>query len=270
MPTRVAVLAAAVTILTVGTMFLVGKFYLPSGHRFQTLDTVDVEIANVRRLIVARRPYIAHESDLKKAMLLADMVHHAVAVENVPWVHFSDLDWTFHSAMEGKQGHLCQGITFVYMTALRAFGIESRFIGRFEKNAVTQPPVTSHASTEVLIDGRWIAIDPTFHFTIRNMSGERIGWLEAREEHFSGYPIAFIDEGASPNHSFMAQYGGNAGFVGVLNLMSVGPSRVSDSDRRPGEWDGMIRYDDGSPTSNVIHFSGVYERIAHRGKSVAQ
>src|SRR3546814_4787010 len=87
-------------------------------------------------------------------------------------------------------GGSCGTLTIVYLALLKSFDIEARYVGMF-KEAVNAPdPVISHASVEAFIEGRWIALDPTFNVSIWS-GGERIGWEDARslvlrsEEHTS-------------------------------------------------------------------------------------
>src|SRR5690606_34487360 len=64
--------------------------------------------------------------------------------------------------------HSCQGVNIVFRVMLTAFGFQTRSIGLYAD--VEQSPgeiIESHASTDVLVNGRWQAQDATFNISLR-------------------------------------------------------------------------------------------------------
>ena len=231
------------------------------GNDDGSMENVDVEINNVRITVLEEYPEILNLQPLQKALYLLDLVHNEVKYGKRAWNQFEDLDGTLFDALYSEGSHLCQGLSFIYMTALRAFGIDSRYVGMFRTNVDAPTPVRSHASVEALIDSHWIAFDPTHNFTIRTRNGTRIGWASARDEYLAGRIIQFSNEGSRPGRHIHDDWDSEQELMDLMKFMVLGPSRLSEPEALPDRWDGQIVYLDGT-TFNTMNYTGVYSRLA--------
>lgn len=223
-------------------------------------EPAEVELANVREMILAERPDLAKADDMTMALTLRDMVYKRVPLKpTAPGFLFSDLDRTVYlSLFDDEYGHACGGLTITYMAALKAFGIKARYVGLFQVVDDAPRPVNSHASVEAFIDGRWIAMDPTFNVSIKQ-NGRHVGWTEAKADLTS---VSFDSDG----YSLLPRRTINEYPVPVSELirfMIFGPSLNTEIVTLP-QWNGVITYADGAPFDqrHSLVAGAVYAKLA--------
>jgi hypothetical protein len=90
-----------------------------------------------------------------------------------------------------EHGHICGGLAQMYMLVCEAFGIPSRYAGLF---AGTGEGDGSHASVEVFLKGKWVAMDPTFNVAFKE-GNAYIGYERLRELFEAGKPCTFTSGG---------------------------------------------------------------------------
>ena len=224
-------------------------------------ESVDIELVNVRELLLGSLPGLEGAEPLDQALEVNRLLHESIPLSKGRGVDFEDFDHTMWSAITGRQGHLCQGLSFIYMTALKSLGIESRFVGMYQDAQDAPSPVTSHASVDVLVDGQWIALDPTYNMSIRDATGQMIGWATARQRYLAGRPVFFTDEGGMSGRTFIENYGSPEAFVGVFSFMALGPSVSVDAEILPADWDGVIHYEQGR-VFDAANFGRIYAKLA--------
>lgn len=213
--------------------------------RAQYLDTSN-DFANIKRMNGHLVPGIDSMSDFDKAVALRNMLHTRVPVA----VPNKDRSWKRmyreyrRAIMDPAFGHICGGLQKLYMAALKAHGIRSRRVSMFVTVSDATDPLHSHATVDVFLDGRWIAMDPTYNFSLRH-DGQQIGWLDAADLLESGHRVSVETEG----HQILERYatlhlteplGGSKNFLtAFLNYITIGPYM------RPATWDGYVRFKDG-------------------------
>lgn len=203
-------------------------------------------IANIAHLNAILVPGIEALPDLEKALKLKNLLHTRVPVrmprQKPSWKHIAR---EYRRAVfDQSTGHICGGLQFLYMAALEAHGIRSRRVSLFVKVDGATDPLWSHASVEAFIDGKWIAIDPTFNFTFRH-DGRHVGWIETADLVDAGELVEVDTNGHStlPRYESLnlsAPLGDDRNFLKLfLNFISIGPFM------HPDTWDGYVRMKDG-------------------------
>lgn len=230
------------------------------------------ELANVEKMLLAVAPGLADVPPLRRALILRELVYRRVPLRRTATgFNFRDLDSAVYLAVfDDDYGHICRGLVNTYLTILRAFDIPARNIGIYNNATDAPNPVTSHASVEVFINGEWVAMDPTFNFSVHDSAGRRIGWQEARRAIQAGKPIRFDDDGYGtlPKRSLMEYAKGNiANFTSTMNYLTFGPALVAGkriaAQKLPPQWDGVVRYRNGRKADvEASASSWVYEALA--------
>lgn len=195
---------------------------------YDARDDRRTELANIRAMF----PDVSG-TDLERALAIRDAVHTRTRIGNSPAGYDRrNLDQFVYLAVEDPDsGFLCQGISDVYVLVMEAFGIQTRRVDLYAKSKNAPTPVKSHATVEVKIDGRWIAVDPTYAFSIFH-DGQRIDWTEAREIMLSGGKVDFRHDGVKPK-------------IPRIELSRVVRFLVKPDKVLPADWDGVIRYANG-------------------------
>lgn len=136
----------------------------------------EIETQNkmIRELVEITEPSIVGKSGLDLALSLATFVHHKneLISENPRFIVVSRFENLFLLLNDPTYGHICGGLAITSMDLLRAYGFQVRLV---QMLAVA---VDGHVAIEVLIDNRWIAIDPSFNAVFKNDQGELIGYKE--------------------------------------------------------------------------------------------
>jgi len=123
-------------------------------------------------------PSLAQITDrLNLAIALRDWVNHRFrlgAGAITPWVT-EDAYTRFMAAIVYRtQSILCQGVQIVFADVLNAFGLAARYVSLFA------PDGNNHATTEVAIAGRWIAMDATFDVSFVSPAGRYLNYAQLR------------------------------------------------------------------------------------------
>lgn len=79
-----------------------------------------------------------------------------------------------HHHVAQKNGTLCGGMAFLYAEALRRNGVPAR---ELQLNSQLFGGNDTHVTVDVLIDNRWVVIDPTFHIVFEQ-DGRRMSASE--------------------------------------------------------------------------------------------
>lgn len=230
-------------------------------------------LANIRAAAIRLAPALEKAtSHLHTALILRDMIHHSVPLGLTPddasWI---EIDRTFYeSAFERKYGHECGGRVLLYLAALRAFGVQARYVGLFSAVEDVDPATTFvHASTEVLIDGKWIAFDAHYNISLRDSYNRMLGWQDAQGLLAAGEPVYSVSDGLKVRREttlsyYMAKYGTD--LSGLTRYMIVGIEHDEDEAEAvaaDGEWSGVLEYVDGTSFDVIGSAQGeVYRNLA--------
>lgn len=231
---------------------------------YDAREPLAVELANVRQIALAMEPNLSGMEPLPRALALRDLVYRKVPVKPAPTgFDYNNLDKAvFLELSNDEYGDICGGLSIVYLTLLKAFDIEARYVGMFKEVTEATDPVVSHASVDVLLDGEWIALDPTFNFSIW-AEGQRIGWEAARERALANDPITFASDGYAilPGRNV---YDYSDPLPDSMDFMILAPVGESALTTLPEQWDGSIRYASGNTFDQrqSLYSSPVYVRLA--------
>ena len=77
----------------------------------------------------------------------------------------------------------CTGMAILYQNTLAAVGLPSRTV-RLQRNI--RDFYDAHVTVEVLIDGKWVIMDPSFNVTFENPEGELLSAQEIKTLFFKG------------------------------------------------------------------------------------
>ena len=208
---------------------------------------VSQHLAEIRTVAKLVTPALKTEkSALAVALLLRNQVHRAAPLtdDGVVGAGNEELDdWSrFYTAsiLERTRGNRCNGKAILYLLALRAFGIEARMVALYGSDKADKE-VPSHAVVDVRVDGRWIALDPTYDVSFRDQQGHYLGW-EAVIGRLREGKVVVLDHDGMPTLSRPGQlaYEDHADFA-LLGPWQGGAARSLNP-----AWDGKIRYADGT------------------------
>lgn len=232
------------------------------------------DLKAIRALAEMLEPRLSQQRDqLQTALLLRNMLHHRVNLHSAKFegYDFTDLDATFaRSVLNPAYGHLCGGISIQFIAALRAFGIPARKVGMYPAASDLDDIAISHASVDVLINGRWVAMDPTFNTAFKNDRGEYIGWFDVRHTlRNGGRVVETPDEFTPKKNTTFEQYLAetHSTLLEVTKFMNAAPylnGKTEEAIVAPPEWDGVLRYRNKS-VYNVLQADsvGVYWLLAN-------
>jgi hypothetical protein len=250
---------------------LIGILLVTSGGQAREATR---ELAEIRVAATLVSPQLASlQSPLMIALALRDQVYRAGLPpgSGVPPLTTADLDnWSEAyrlSHITRERSNACNGKSILYMLALRAFGIQSRMVA-FYATEVAGIPVWSHASVDVLIDGRWIAMDPTFNVALKDGSGMYLSWTAAVMRVREGAPVIPHSDGKTLLRGYtLGDYSKTYGAdLQVLSkFVLLGPWDKGDAESLNPDWDGKIRYIDGAVFDAWGSLnSDFYKRVAGR------
>ncbi|WP_193366973.1 transglutaminase domain-containing protein [Pelagibius marinus] len=231
---------------------------------YDAVRPLETELANVRRIALDIEPQLDSMEPLSAALALRDMVYRKVPVQAPPaGFDYSNLDRSvFLELTDENFGDICGGLSIVYLTLLKSFGIEARYVGMFKEVVNAADPVTSHASVEAFIGGQWIALDPTFNFSIW-AEDERIGWEEAQIRVLAGKSLTFASDGYAilPGRSV---YDYSDPLPETMKFMIFAPTPRTELRTLPVEWGGRIAYANGKQfdQGNSLTRNSVYVKLA--------
>lgn len=231
---------------------------------YDAQEPAAVELANVRQIALSLNPDLEALEPLSVALAIRDMIYRRVPIELPPTgFDYSNLDRAvFLELTDPRFGDICGGLSIIYVALLQAFDIEARYVGMFTEAVNAPDPVISHASVEAFIDGRWIALDPTFNFSV-HFAGRRIGWQEARALTLAGQTVAFESDG------YEIRPGGSVydypdPLTEALEFMIFAPTARTALQKLPADWDGVIRYANGHEANQhtLLTQAPVYLKLA--------
>jgi Transglutaminase-like superfamily len=145
----------------------------------------EAEMQAVRSMSIEVEPRLKDEKNPSRiALLLRNAMHWRIPflrdTKKLQTYNWMDIGETYRKSLfDSQYGHACGGRAIQYLAALRAFGIPARKVGFLTEVENARNPVDAHATVEVLIDGKWIAMDPHFNFSLADENGELIGWVDA-------------------------------------------------------------------------------------------
>lgn len=187
----------------------------------------------------------------------------AVLWERVPLGQSDVDDWTDLPRIVGDavngDSHLCLGMAAIYQAALSAFEVPNRHVQLYDE---VSPLQNGHNSVEVLVDGAWIGMDPTFN-TEFHISGKPVGYTEVRRAcRESPAQLSFhspspqINPQRKPTHSSYYTY------CDLTAFLAIGPSRTGEESAfYPENWDGVLVQDGGPFDINRQLTEGVPWRL---------
>lgn len=99
-----------------------------------------------------------------------------------------DDDRTFVSVLDiiDRKAGLCLEHSILFTTLARAVGIPAREVNGLVYAGGDPPTFGAHAWNEVVIDGRWVAVDPCWREREPNLSHIRLGLSPKPEQFFNG------------------------------------------------------------------------------------
>lgn len=142
-------------------------------------------------------------------------------------------------------GGICGDMQYMGNHAFGAYDILSRNVAMFQNVDYKAGYTNNHASNEVFVDGKWMAVDLTFGFYFDG----RLSWEEARERYLSGQTVGIIkiDGGRQTFESYSVPLKDLVKFM----VIETCPGEDDYCLYSPsGDWDGTIQLSESAPLSN--------------------
>jgi hypothetical protein len=142
--------------------------------------------------------------------------------------------------------HLCSGLAYIFAIALTSFGIPVRLVCLFDS---TESACNNHATTEVLVNGKWIAADPSFNVMFTDSNGCYLGYTDLlttdyRVKQFPTQPGRSLKEYYMPIEPY-------------LNYIYIQSTNISKEIVYPEKWDAKI----DNKTIKVLPHNGWYKLV---------
>lgn len=111
--------------------------------------------------------------NLENALIMTDFVFKRTKLQNSP-LDFYEYGpaGNLERILSGEIGHICQGLAITLSDVLTAYGYAARTVGLFSDGP------DNHVVTEVIIDGRWVLLDPSFNAYFVGDDGHALGVSE--------------------------------------------------------------------------------------------
>lgn len=228
------------------------------------------QLVELKAHIVKRHPKILEQkTDFDRAVFLRNVVYRDVPMKPTPTGFVFDEPFeAWKTSTKGRAGHVCGGLSILYMQALKAFGLQSRQIGMFASVNEKEAPLDSHVSVDVFADGRWVAMDPTFNISLRGADGRPLSWEEARAEMLAKRGVDATDngQGVKKKRSVARYY---IGLDELVRYMVVGIAPEIEKPRPLDGWDCRLSYKE-RPDYDYCGSaaSGTY-RLIHKARAPA-
>jgi hypothetical protein len=135
---------------------------------------------------------------------------------------------------EGNRRFLCGGMGWVLYHMLPEVGIPARVVALATEYAASgRYPHDTHVAVEAYIDGRWIAVDPTFNASFR-CAGRYRSFAELRECWRNDQPIRVVEGKLLPDRS-IAEYKQEEGrrYLDHLYGLHYDPRQVAGRNETP-------------------------------------
>lgn len=229
----------------------------------------------IRQLAMNIDPRFSESMDTTQlALTLRDHIYKKVPLKMTSSGYpFSDFFEAYQRAViNPEEGHICGGLSIAYLILLEAFGIPGRYVGIFEGTQNVPISINSHASVDVFLGGRWVALDPTFNVSFQDENGHRLGWIDVRERYLANRHMTISTDGFKivPDRD-IKKYPVSMKNL-VRNLVAL-PARAGFGDSLvmhgliilPTDWDGVIRYSNGEEydTKSNANEGSLYYRLSH-------
>lgn len=196
------------------------------------------ELAEIKFDMTVRNPNLWRLEGRKLVTAIQQLAHEKIRVGSSPGDLEGSLFETYQSAVvSGTTSYSCQGLNLIFRAMLTAFGIPNRTVQFYaEKEQHPGQIVVSHSTADVLIEGKWEAIDATFNFHLEDAGGRRLNWEEAYGLRKQGKPFSVVSDNGSRASDPLAA----AGVVldRDLNYLAIIGREIV---LRPEDWDGTYR-----------------------------
>lgn len=150
------------------------------------------DLERLRAYILRRFPQIAdYQDEARMALYLLALVTNRVRCAGpTPDIDFENVMALVHDAVVSRvASHTCGGMTIIYLILARAFGLKARFVGMFDAVEDIGPDNESHCACDVLIGGRWHAMEPTYNVSFQTQRGQPLGWRQVRSAMERGVQV---------------------------------------------------------------------------------
>lgn len=236
-------------------------------------DPKAVELANIKSMILRREPRFSGLQGVDLAIALRDYVYWNLPVRlpNGSSPSYYDFDnYVYTSLYDNQSGALCGGLALNYLMITKAFGMQSRYVGIYNRVIDAPTPVYSHAGVEVFLDNKWIIMDPTWNFSVTDLEGNFLGWSDVRDMRGDITSLIFTENGMETAATFSGStaartldtyFSDISELTNIVNFLSYAGSGISSPLLTPQKWDGQIRYADES-TFDARSGGDVYAMLA--------
>lgn len=166
------------------------------------------------------------DTNEKIVIQVRNLIHNSITFGGYNAHDWEDYWGRYIGAINGEEQHRCGGQSYLYMLALKAMGIQSRYVGIFNSiNAGYE----SHATVEVFIDGNWWVSDPTFNTSVLSEAGDYLGWKDIRSS--KSYNLTNEDH---------KTWWDNCMEKGYTNYMIIFSTDAKQVEIVPSSWDGIL------------------------------
>lgn len=163
-------------------------------HLLKPIDRQRSELRKIKADMLSRFKHLGELRGRDLVRAIEEIANREITIGSSPGNLEDDLYGVYSDAVVKKStSYSCQGVALIFRTMLSAFGIRNRAVLFYA--TVEQLPnevINSHASVDVLLDGRWEAIDPTFDFHLVGGSGHRLDWLSAYNRLKEGLDVIVV------------------------------------------------------------------------------
>ncbi|MGI6456114.1 MAG: transglutaminase domain-containing protein [bacterium] len=244
-------------------MFFGFLLVFTAGHEGQSQNVPQAE--KFYDLAVSIDPRLSEvDSEFEMAIVLRDHVYRYITLKGGLSTDFKDVYKLYEKVIHDPDtGLLCQGLSVIYMSLLKSFGIECRMISMFD---TIEAPYNSHVSVEFNIDGKWYASDPSFNIMFE-WDGDYLDWQTAREHLIYHKPIYWV----SNQFELFEERKLENYYIGIdllVRFMVVHPAPTDPSGQvftayrtLPEHWDGKIWVDKKSFCLQNCGIDSWYRRV---------
>jgi hypothetical protein len=134
-------------------------------------------MAKIHAVALQLDPSLGQITDpLTLAIALRDFVYHRfwLGYNNNTWLSLDPYNRFMEAIVVRIEGLMCTGVRIVYADLCNAFGLQARYVD------MLAPSGQGHSSSEVWINGQWIAMDATFDVSFISPDGEYLNYAQLR------------------------------------------------------------------------------------------
>jgi hypothetical protein len=212
----------------------------------------------------------SERTKLGVALYLRDQVYRSRVEPTRAGLTWSDLTAEYACTVyKQTYGHECQGRTYLYLAALKAFGIDARCVGMWEETTALTSSSVTHSVVDVKIGGQFVGMDVHFNHSIKNAAGQRISYEQAQGILGAGGQVLLDHDGFAPLPNLTLQHYLDFVYLKTLpdmmRYIAVGISSgvtTASIYAMQGGWNGILNYADGSSTDARVMMQGpVYQSL---------